>query len=100
MLTGLEALRLQCVHVNGTDAQQFSNQLLHDLAGNAFNAASAQCAVLCLMAVTGRIHQMVCQRHAKSSVGSGDVQVQAETGASGGHVLESESDSEESLILS
>ena len=37
-LRGSEALSLQCIHLNADDREHYLDSLLHDLAGNAFNA--------------------------------------------------------------
>ena len=69
LMSGGEKLALQCVDVNVEECEQagFTQSLLHDLAGNAFNGASALAAIL--LAAAGRGYVIRCKRdHALPSV--------------------------------
>ena len=51
LMKGSEKLALQCVHIDVQECEQagFTQSFLHDIAGNAFNAASATAAILLSM---------------------------------------------------
>ena len=66
---GNEALRLQSIYLAEDVADRYSDALLLDLAGNAFNASTAMVGIIALLIVVARTHfaQYECNRGSLSA---------------------------------